>query len=168
MTQRCTYASVAFEDSSVADLFEELVDTGLKPHQFGRIWIHTHPGTCAEPSRTDEATFARVFSAADWALMFILARGGSDYARIRMGQSPNLQIRLKPVLDCSMPFSGSDFERWASEYTTHVVAEDPFHGLRRSFSRRAIHEPVDLNSDTLFERSYFDDADWDVDFNREQ
>ena len=37
--QLATPVSVRFEDDSVADLFDELVDRGLHPERFGRIWL---------------------------------------------------------------------------------------------------------------------------------
>ena len=52
--QRCTPVSVAFDDEAVATFFDEQVDRGLRPEQFGRIWIHTHPGDYAAPSWVDE------------------------------------------------------------------------------------------------------------------
>lgn len=57
--QTCTYTHVAFDDVAVADFFDVQVDLGRRPEQFGRIWIHTHPGNSAEPSSVDEATFTR-------------------------------------------------------------------------------------------------------------
>ena len=74
MRQVCTGVSVAFDDQAVADFFDRQVDLGRRPEQFGRIWVHTHPGNSPEPSMTDEDTFARVFGRTDWAVMFILAR----------------------------------------------------------------------------------------------
>jgi hypothetical protein len=74
--QTCDMASVAFDDQSVADFFDRQVDAGLQPCRVGRIWTHTHPGSRPQPSMTDEETFARVFGRSDWAVMFILARGG--------------------------------------------------------------------------------------------
>ena len=71
--QTCTAVTVEFDDAAVADFFDEQVDEGLRPEQFGRIWIHTHPGDCPYPSGTDEDTFSRCFSSADWAVMFIIA-----------------------------------------------------------------------------------------------
>ena len=47
--QTCTGASVAFDDASVADFFDEQVDRGLRPERFDRIWVHTHPGNWADP-----------------------------------------------------------------------------------------------------------------------
>jgi hypothetical protein len=81
--QQCDWASVVFDDEAVADFFEEQVEAGRQPSEFARLWIHTHPGNCPLPSATDEATLERVFGGSDWAVMFILARDGSYYARLR-------------------------------------------------------------------------------------
>ncbi len=52
--QVSSVASVVFDDEAVADFFDRQVDEGRRPEQFGRIWIHTHPGDCPQPSMTDE------------------------------------------------------------------------------------------------------------------
>ena len=39
--QRCSQVSVAFGDEAIAAYFDEQVDRGLRPEQFGRIWIST-------------------------------------------------------------------------------------------------------------------------------
>jgi len=67
--QLCTPFTVCFVDTAVADFFDLQVERGLEPRRFGRLWLHTHPGSSAEPSTTDEETFARCFGCADWALM---------------------------------------------------------------------------------------------------
>jgi len=118
--QRCTVASVAFDDDSVANFFDRCVDQGLKPAQFGRIWIHTHPGVSPEPSGTDEATFGRMFGTSDWALMFILARGGATYARLRFNVGPGGDVLLPVDVDYSRPFHASDWIAWEQEYLAHV------------------------------------------------
>lgn len=82
--QSCTPVTVEFDDQAVADFFEDQVDLGRTPEQFARIWIHTHPGESPEPSGTDEQTFARVFGRCSWAVMFILARGGAVFCRLRV------------------------------------------------------------------------------------
>ena len=81
--QRCTRVSVEFVDEAVADFFDEQVDLGRRPDEFARVWVHTHPGDCPNPSGTDEETSARAFGRADWAVMFILARGGRTFARLQ-------------------------------------------------------------------------------------
>ena len=50
--QACTGVSVSFDDQAVADFFDRQVDLGRRPEQFGRTWVHTHPGDCPQPSST--------------------------------------------------------------------------------------------------------------------
>ena len=92
--QRCGPTNVAFDRHSVADYFDRQVDLGLRPDQFGRIWCHTHPDDCPLPSSTDENTFAREFGRADWAVMFILARGGQTYCRLRFNVGPGGEVEI--------------------------------------------------------------------------
>lgn len=128
--QVCTSVTVKFDDASVADLFDDLVDEGLKPAQFGRIWIHTHPGTSAEPSGVDEETFQRVFSSCDFAIMFILARGGETYARCRYGVGPRSQLEIDSNVDYFAEFRASDSASWKAEYDKNVTEEVFFHSTR--------------------------------------
>ena len=118
--QHCTAASVGFEDEAVADFFEDQWDAGRRPEQCGRVWLHSHPGESANPSALDEATFARVFGGCDWAVMFIIAKGGATYARLRCNVGPGMAKRLPVRVDYSPPFGASDVEAWESEYQTHI------------------------------------------------
>lgn len=120
VTQTCTPVTVEFDDEAVADYFDAQVDAGRRPEEFARIWIHTHPGNSAQPSHTDEATFSRVFGRADWAVMFILARGGQTYARLRFNVGPGGEVSIPFDFEFSRPFKGSDFERWHEEYLANV------------------------------------------------
>jgi proteasome lid subunit RPN8/RPN11 len=126
--QNCTWSTVSFEDESVADFFEDQVEAGLQPEQFARIWIHTHPGESAEPSFTDEETFARVFGNTDWAVMFILACGGETYARMRADSDP-VEIQLETEVDFGAPFESSQFDDWKSDYLDNVVERQSHHRL---------------------------------------
>jgi len=118
--QDVSVASVAFEDAAVADLFDVQVDAGRKPEQFARIWLHTHPGDSPAPSATDEETFARVFGKCQWAVMFILARKGRSYARLRFSVGPGGQIAIPVEVDYGQPFGPSDQETWEAEYRAHI------------------------------------------------
>jgi proteasome lid subunit RPN8/RPN11 len=118
--QEVTFASIAFDDLAVADFFESQVDAGRKPEQFGRIWLHTHPGNSAQPSGTDEETFQRVFGRCQWAVMFILARTGQCYARLRFNIGPGGEQNIPVEVDYSQPFGPSDFEAWDAEYRANV------------------------------------------------
>ena len=118
--QTCTWVHVAFDDMAVADFFDAQVDAGRQPEQFARLWLHTHPGRSAEPSATDEATFSRVFGGADWAVMFILARGGQTYARLRCNVGPGADVKLPVDVDYGRHFDRSDCEAWQAEYEACV------------------------------------------------
>ncbi len=117
LIQQCsTWATVKFADEAVADFFDEQVDLGRQPERCGRLWIHTHPGDSAEPSGTDEDTFARAFGASHWAVMFILARGGETYARLRFGCGPGAELLVPVEIAWDVPFAGTDTEAWEREY----------------------------------------------------
>jgi hypothetical protein len=118
--QVCDLASVLLDDSSVADYFDRQVDAGVHVARCGRVWLHTHPGDSPAPSSTDEETFARVFGHTEWALMFILARGGRTYARLRFHVGPGGDIELPVNVDYSQPFAASDHEAWLAEYEANV------------------------------------------------
>jgi len=121
--QDCSWAHVAFDDESVAEFFDAQVDAGRQPGQFARLWLHTHPGDCPQPSLTDEETFDRVFGRSDWAVMFILARQGQTYARLRFNVGPGGAIEIPVKVNYSRPFSGSDMEVWEQEYLANVGAQ---------------------------------------------
>ena len=123
VAQRCTAVTVKFEDEAVADFFDAQVDAGRRPEEFGRVWIHTHPGSSAQPSQTDEATFARVFGGTDWAVMCILARGSQVYARLRYHVGPGADLLLPVDVDYTRPFAGTDEALWQLEYDRCVRLE---------------------------------------------
>ncbi len=123
--QVCSWVHVAFDDESIADFFDREVDANRRPEQFARIWIHTHPGDCPRPSITDEETFQRAFGRADWALMFILAREGQSYTRLRFNVGPGAEIELPVCVDYSRSFLASRPDAWEAEYLTNVHAVQP-------------------------------------------
>ncbi|MBR9801292.1 hypothetical protein GYB59_06155, partial [bacterium] len=93
------------------------------------VWIHTHPGDSPYPSPVDEETFRRVFGKADWALMFILARGGESYARLRFNSGPGGNVELPVEVDYSSRFDASDQTAWEAEYLAHVSRRPTTAGL---------------------------------------
>ena len=126
--QVCTEMTVRFDDASVAELFDDQVDQGRRPEQFGRIWVHTHPGLSAMPSSVDETTFRNVFGRCDWSLMFILARGGASYARLQFRTGPGASLRLPVRIEWGRPFDGTDECGWQTEYELCVRSFDELHG----------------------------------------
>jgi proteasome lid subunit RPN8/RPN11 len=118
--QACTSVSVVFDDAAVAEFFDAQIEEGRRPEQFARIWIHTHPGESAQPSFVDEETFERVFGPCDWAVMFILARGGATYCRLRFRAGPGGAFEIPFEVDFCGAFEGSNSEAWAAEYDATV------------------------------------------------
>ena len=120
--QEATAVSISFDDAAVADFFDGQVDGGRLPPQFARLWLHTHPADSPTPSATDEETFARVFGSCDWAVMFILARGGQNYARLRFNVGPGGDLLVPVEVDFARPFAAADHDAWAVEYERNVRA----------------------------------------------
>lgn len=123
--QSCTSVTVHFDDAAVADFFDSQVDQGLQPSRFGRVWIHTHPGSSATPSFSDEETFDRSFGSVDWALMFILAQEGQTYARLRFNIGPSGSLDIPVAVDFSRDFTASDHAAWKAEYERCVLLPQP-------------------------------------------
>ena len=138
--QQCTAVSVVFDDTAVADYFDEQVEAGRVPGQFGRIWLHTHPGDSPLPSCVDEETFARVFGRCDWALMFILARGGQTYCRLRFSGHPGGEFVIRAEVEFGRSFPQADFNAWAQEYAV-CVRPERFAGSDRLADVLAVDDP---------------------------
>lgn len=156
--QQCTVVSVKFDDASVADLFDEQVDQGRKPEEFSRIWIHTHPGSSAEPSHVDEATFAQSFGVSDWALMFILSKTGTTYARLRFHVGPGGDSELPVEIDYGNPFPAADQAAWEQEYQEMVTVAHGGPGF--GIPRGADFQLYDLGD--YFEDTFFPELEGDL------
>ncbi|MEK6248330.1 MAG: hypothetical protein N2C12_09140 [Planctomycetales bacterium] len=144
ISQDCTIATVKFDDESVADFFDEQVEQGRKPEQFARIWIHTHPGNCADPSHVDEQTFDRSFGSVDWAVMFILARTGTTYSRLRFNIGPGSEAEIPVQIDCNTHFAASNQLAWEQEYLEAVSITDNW--LFEPAEEMSQDDPYGLNS----------------------
>lgn len=115
--QKCSSAYVEFEDTGVADFFEDCFDAGLALTQYGRIWIHTHPSGVHSPSGTDENTFYKCFGRCDWAVMYILSKDGHDFCALQYNTKPGCRVELKDTtIDYSSDFPQSDRNAWKEEY----------------------------------------------------
>jgi len=141
--QNCSGVTVAFDDQAVADFFNQQVDRRLRPEQFARIWVHTHPGKSPEPSFVDEETFARVFGRTEWAAMFILARGGQTYCRLQFHVGPGGALELPVEIEYRQPFAASDQAAWDAEYQAKVRPIPDFsHAVNRSASGGQTHRLI--------------------------
>jgi len=165
--QTCDIASVAFDDQAVADYFDRQVDAGRKISQVGRIWVHSHPGSCPQPSGKDQETFARVFDKTDWAVMFILARDGQTYARLEFHVGPGGSLVLPVEVDYSHPFPASDHAAWCEAYLANVQVQEwpPVLGAGSHLEpglRRQVADWSDL-WDELLEENLVDSCEEDLD-----
>src|SRR5262249_31482191 len=136
---------------------------------FGRIWIHTHPGDSPQPSGTDEKTFAQVFGHSDWALMFILARGGECYARLRYNLGPGAEVELGVEIDYGREFPGSDFALWQEEYLASARLPPPDPKKSQAPSRRQFTTSsslVETPDDEFVEEGWRDAWEDYADFDR--
>jgi hypothetical protein len=126
--QHVTPMTVRFEDAAVADFFDACVDQRLPPDRFARVWCHTHPSDSVTPSATDEETFANCFGRCDWALMFILGRAGTTYARLSFHASPGAQLDIPTAVDwAAWPETldegrqlAEQVEQWRQEYVANI------------------------------------------------
>ena len=119
--QTCTGISVAFDDESVADFFDRQVDAGRKIEQFARIWVHTHPGNCPQPSLTDEDDL--------FPGLWQKRLGGDVHlGRRRSRATPGCNSASAPAGACCFPwrwttpgrFPASDYGVWEEEYLANV------------------------------------------------
>lgn len=86
-------AFTEFDESRLANFFEDMVEEGFHPEEFGRIWCHTHPSNFATPSSKDEETFTNEFAAPNWAIMFILGKAkenANTSCRLKYKNHPEL------------------------------------------------------------------------------
>jgi len=162
--QEVSAVSVSFDDEAIAAFFEAQVDAGRKPEQFARIWVHTHPADSPQPSVTDEQTFRRVFGRCDWAVLFILARSGRTYARLRFNTGPGGQILIPVEVDYRRPFEASNHEAWEAEYQACIVSQEPAaYLLGADTAGRQLSEPLEPlvadDLDWLAESQYWRDRD---------
>lgn len=152
--QRCTEVFVAFDDNAVAIFFEDQFELGRKPEEVGRIWIHTHPGCCPQPSPTDHETFERVFGCCDWAVMMIVARSGDTSAELHW-RAGSASLPMTVEVDFTQPFAGSDQSSWSEEYRANVQAKS-WPRERRSHSGRQLISDQELDAEfsDLFAEPY--------------
>lgn len=153
--QKCTMASIEFDDQSVSDFNINAAESGLHPSQYMRIWIHTHPGNSASPSSTDEKTFREAFGDCQWAIMFILAKGGDTYCRMQANIGPikSLQIKLNHYVDyTSYNFHASDLDSWKREYEKFIK--------KRKNNAFKTKECKNKKENNKYENSFNDCWDW--------
>ncbi len=114
--QRTGTGHADLDNGAIADYYYDMVKKGLQPHQFGRIWFHTHLGSSGwvRPSGDDDNTFAKAFTDGDWAMMLVLNQAYCNYAELytAKGESHYFQIVFK---FWEKPLTAQK-KKWADEY----------------------------------------------------
>jgi hypothetical protein len=89
--------------------------------------------------------------------MFILARQGESYARLRFNAGPGADLEIPVDLDFSRPFTGCDLAAWEAEYLACVqpqlMARKASRGIQFQPFERVDQDPWD---------------DWDADPSAQQ
>lgn len=124
--QECTSATLEFDTKDSMEFVEKMTDRGLSPFQHSNIFWHSHPGNCPNPSIIDENNFNTNFSHPDWAIFFIIARGGATYCRVRHNIGPGIEVTIPTEVDYSIPFPASDKIAWEAEYKDKVTETKSF------------------------------------------
>jgi hypothetical protein len=77
--------------------------------------------------------------------MFILARGGQSYARLRFNVGPGSEQTMPVSVDYSRPFAAASWDDWRAEYAANVSAIEPLLGrLSARAERMARDEKAEL------------------------
>jgi proteasome lid subunit RPN8/RPN11 len=146
--QTVSSVTVKFDDTAIADFFEDQVDSGRTPEQFSRIWLHTHPFDSPYPSQTDINTFERVFGKCSWAVMFILAEDNNTYANLRFNTGPKAEIRIPTEIDFDSEFTESRHKDWDKEYDKKVNIKQVFTGKTKQQKRVDLFGGIEQDSPT--------------------
>ncbi len=150
--QSASACFVEMDDEAVADHIDNCAQMGIPPARCGRIWMHTHPGSSAEPSMTDEQTFHRAFGGCDWSVMFILARGGAIYARLQFGALAGVQVKIPVTVDWSA---------WPTIATT-LLDPDLTQQWQMRHSQCVRLEPTHITRGMVFDYDALDERAWRV------
>ena len=120
--QESTAMTVEFTDDGMAFYHLAMSKLGIPMERCGRIWIHTHPGCSPHPSGTDENTWNHKFQEVDTMCMFILAREGKTYTRIRVRHDilGHIDAEIDAGVDWFTDFEASAIADWHKEYKEKV------------------------------------------------
>jgi len=151
-TQTCNAAHVSFDmedyNSQIADLTTE-----YHPNDVSTIWIHTHPGSSATPSATDEETFSEDFCS-EVTLMIIFAADTDEYCRVAFrastGQSIQQVCKIKVDWDLlDEPLTqGNEPHDWLQEAKERVTQES-FKTTKKntSFSKHKSQKEIEVEEE---------------------
>jgi len=159
--QNVSMASVKFDDTAVADFFEDQVAAGRHPREFARIWVHTHPMMSPSPSGVDEETFERVFGSCDWAIMFIISSTSKTYCKLYLNVGLSIAIDIPVEVSYTNEFGPSDFAAWKAEYEANICKE--VYSISKKHTSKVFKDGIWSEEPGSLDDEIFDDDDDDDD-----
>lgn len=124
--QKCTETTFDLDIENVIDYRDKMMDQGVPPWACMNILAHTHPNNSPTPSGVDENNFVDAFSHPNWAIMFIVAKGGKTYCRLKVNVGPGVVKEIKVTIDWSTTFDSTDFAAWNMEYIENITCSRGF------------------------------------------
>ena len=126
LDQRTGGAHADLDDIAIALHYNDMVEAGLKPVQFGRIWFHTHPFGVSKPNPSggDDTTFKTAFGDCDWSVMLVFSNNaGAAYAEIQLpsailGRSISNLYELD--IDYETDVTDAEAAVWCDDFIAHV------------------------------------------------
>lgn len=152
--QVCSGVTVEFDEDAVNAYVEDMAELGYTMDQCFRVWIHTHPGSSPTPSGVDETTFAKCFGAPAWSVMFIIAKGGDTYCRIKYTAGPGYAMTLPVEVTTDCAFPGVNYDEWIAEYEDCCSRE-----IWTSVESKGVSIPHISRSSVRHGRSFGDDGE---------
>jgi proteasome lid subunit RPN8/RPN11 len=120
---KCSATTVHMKPDDIGDFYHRQIAQKIYPDQL-QIWWHTHPGNSASPSGTDETTFEDLGKDRTFNIMYILARGGQEFAQLSVTDK-RTKYMIKEKMTIAHPnvaWSEIDsYEKLKEEYDEMVV-----------------------------------------------
>ena len=89
--------------------------------------------------------------------MFILARGGQTYARLRCSAGPGGTLILPVEIDFRRPFAAADWAAWDAEYAQSVVVESAGPSRRQRRAESAGPDQSERPPNRLWDQLFWGD-----------
>jgi len=121
----CSAASVDITAEAIETMYLDSAKKEIYPSQL-QIWWHTHPGNSASPSMTDETTFSDLGKDRSRNMMYILAKGGDEFAQISVTDLAS-GFMLQKKVEIEHPFTEwSEFPNYDAlkkDYDKNVIKQ---------------------------------------------
>lgn len=105
---------------AVREAHEEETGDVMHPYQCNTIWIHTHPGNCADPSSVDMDTF-KDKNPDLFFVMYILAHGGDQSCRLKSSEY-GTHFHLGAIHEEGYEPTEQDIAQWTQLYDDNITA----------------------------------------------